>query len=125
VGSGEDRTLENDRVPEPTHPLARLMTTIESRRTASPESSYTATLLHAPLAKVAGKVTEEAGELVEAAAETGDGAREHLVHEAADLFYHALVLLAHRNVGLADVETELGRRFGVSGLEEKANREKS
>jgi phosphoribosyl-ATP pyrophosphohydrolase len=73
---------------------------------------------------IGGKVTEEAAEVVEAAGEPGDEGRQHLVREAADLIYHLLVLLAHRDAKLSDVEAELARRFGISGLEEKASRVK-
>jgi phosphoribosyl-ATP pyrophosphohydrolase len=65
------------------------------------------------------KVTEEAGEVVEAAAAEPDA---RVVSEAADLVYHMLVLLACRGVGLSQVEDELARRFGISGLDEKAAR---
>jgi phosphoribosyl-ATP pyrophosphohydrolase len=64
-------------------------------------------------------VTEEAGELVAAADHETD---ERVVSEAADLVYHMLVLLACRGVGLSQVEDELARRFGISGLDEKAAR---
>ena len=65
------------------------------------------------------KVDEEASEAIEAARE---GDRAAIVHEVADLWFHTLVLLAHKGLGPDDVLDELGRRFGVSGLEEKANR---
>ena len=52
----------------------------------------------------------------------GDAGRAHLTHEAADLIYHLFVMLAARDVALDDVEAELARRFGVSGLDEKASR---
>jgi len=71
------------------------------------------------------KVIEEAAEVVEAAGEAGDEGRQHLVCEAADLLYHLLVMLAHRDVRLEEVEAELARRFGISGLEEKASRGKN
>lgn len=64
-------------------------------------------------------MTEEAGELVRAAAGEPD---DRVVAEAADLLYHTLVLLAARDLTLAAVEAELARRFGVSGLDEKAAR---
>lgn len=77
-------------------------------------------LLTGGVAAIGAKVTEEAGELVQAAAAES---RDRVVSEAADLLYHTLVLLVSRDVPLADVELELGRRFGVSGLEEKAARQ--
>lgn len=47
---------------------------------------------------------------------------ERTVSEAADLLYHALVLLNHEGVSLEEVGAELRRRFALSGLEEKASR---
>lgn len=102
--------------------LARLMATIEDRKASPSEKSYTSKLLSGGLPMIAGKITEEAAETVEAAGESGEEGRQHLVREAADLLYHLLVLLAHRDTTLANVEDELARRFGISGLEEKARR---
>jgi len=103
--------------------LARLMATIEQRRANPSPRSYTASLLAGGVEVIGAKVLEEAAEVVDAAG-GGDHpeARAHLVHEAADLIYHLLVILAYRQVRLGDVETELTRRFGISGLEEKAAR---
>jgi phosphoribosyl-ATP pyrophosphohydrolase len=67
------------------------------------------------------KVGEEATETVMAAK---DGNREQIVYETADLWFHTLVMLAHQGLGPEQVLDELARRFGLSGLEEKANREK-
>lgn len=102
--------------------LAQLMRVIESRKSASAEKSYTASLLAGGVERIGAKITEEAAEAVEAAAETGEEGRRHLVLEAADLVYHLCVLLAHRGVALAEVEAELGSRFGMSGHAEKASR---
>lgn len=74
--------------------------------------------------KIGAKIVEEAAELVEAAGEPGQAGQEHFIREAGDLFYHLLVMLCHKNCNLFDVEAELARRFGVSGLEEKASRKK-
>lgn len=102
--------------------LSQLMRVIEDRKANPPERSYTTRLFRGGVDKIGGKVLEEAREVVEAAGEPGDEGRRHLVAEAADVIYHLLVLLAHRDVGLDDVEAELGRRFGISGLDEKASR---
>lgn len=102
--------------------LARLMATIESRRSAPAEASYTASLLAGGVDRIGAKIREEAGEVIEAAGEEGDAGRAHLTHEAADLIYHLLVLLAHREIALEEVEAELARRFGISGHAEKASR---
>ncbi len=92
---------------------------VVSRKGGAVDRSYTSRLLAGGVPAIAAKVTEEAGELVRAAAAESD---ERVVAEAADLVYHMLVLLACRDVPLARVEDELARRFGVSGLEEKAAR---
>ncbi|MEM6798939.1 MAG: phosphoribosyl-ATP diphosphatase [Planctomycetota bacterium] len=99
-----------------------LEATIRGRAENPREKSYTSRLLEGDLAVLCGKVVEEAAELVEAAGETGDEGRAHFVYEAGDLVYHFLVLLRRRGVDVAEVEAELARRFGVSGLEEKASR---
>ena len=104
--------------------FAQLMAVIEDRKANPPEKSYTTTLFAGGVAKIGGKITEEAAEVVEAAGEPGDAGRDHTVHEAADLIYHLFVLLAQQEIPLADVEHELARRFGVSGLDEKASRNK-
>lgn len=92
---------------------------IAARKGGDPGRSYTATLLAGGVNAAGAKVTEEAGELVRAAAGETD---ERVVSEAADLVYHVLVLLACRDISLEQVEAELARRFGVSGLDEKAAR---
>jgi phosphoribosyl-ATP pyrophosphohydrolase len=92
---------------------------VQSRKGAAPESSYTASLMHKGIDKVLKKLGEEATELVIAGK---GGVREEMVSEAADLFFHALVLLAYRDVPLDAVYDELRRRFGTSGHVEKAAR---
>lgn len=99
--------------------LAALEQVIAARKGTDASRSYTAKLLAGGVAMAGAKVTEEAEELVRAAADEPD---DRVVSEAADLVYHALVLLACRDVPLEAVEAELARRFGVSGLAEKAAR---
>jgi phosphoribosyl-ATP pyrophosphohydrolase len=103
-------------------PLYQLMSVIDGRRHRPSAGSYTSQLLQGGVERIAPKITEEAAELVEAARENGDEGRSHMIREAADLTYHMLVLLASRQAGLADLEGELARRFGTSGLEEKRSR---
>jgi len=104
-------------------PLDQLEETIRQRQLAGEaDKSYTAKLLAGGIAKIGPKVTEEAAEVVEAAAEPDEAGREHTIREAADVVYHLMVLLAVRGVKLDEVEAELARRFGMSGLEEKASR---
>ena len=99
--------------------LARLAATIAARKAADPDSSWTAKLLAKGPEKCAEKFGEEA---VEAIIEAVKGDRDRLTSEAADVLYHLLVMLAARDVTLADVEAELARREGTSGIAEKAAR---
>ena len=99
--------------------LEALEQVIAARKGGDASRSYTAKLLAGGAAAAGAKVTEEAEELVRAAADEAD---DRVVAEAADLVYHTLVLLAARDVTLARVEDELVRRFGTSGLAEKAAR---
>lgn len=99
--------------------LDRLAATVESRRGADADSSWTASLLARGPEKCAEKFGEEA---IEAIIEAVRGDRARLTSEAADVLYHLLVMLAARGVSLAEVLAELERREGVSGIQEKASR---
>ncbi len=99
--------------------LQRLSDTITTRKGADPESSWTAKLLAKGPEKCAEKFGEEA---VEAIIEAVKGDRAKLTSEAADVLYHLLVMLAARDVTLEDVQAELARREGTSGIAEKAAR---
>ena len=110
---------------EPSTVLANLMQVIAQRKDNPSEKSYTSRLMAGGVEKIGRKITEEAAEVVEAASEPGPEGHAHLVYEAADLIYHLLVMLGHRDATLAEVEAELARRFGVSGLEEKAARNRA
>lgn len=99
--------------------LHRLAATIAARKGADPETSWTAKLLSKGPEKCAEKFGEEA---VEAIIEAVRGDRERLICEAADTLYHLLVMLAARDVTLSEVENELDRREGRSGIKEKAAR---
>jgi len=102
--------------------LHELMSVLEDRKVNPPPNSYTARLYSGGDSKIGAKILEEAREIVEAAGETGEQGRRHIVYEASDVIYHLLVLLAHHNIKLDDVEAEIARRFGQSGLDEKASR---
>ena len=108
-------------MPEPSILLA-LMDVIAERKARPPERSYVARLLSGGSAAIGAKIVEEASEVVAAADEPGPEGRAHLVHEVADLLFHTLVLLGHREVPWTAVEAELARRFGISGIEEKEGR---
>jgi phosphoribosyl-ATP pyrophosphohydrolase len=107
-----------------TDTLQKLAAIIEERKSADPDSSYVAQLHYQGLEKILAKVAEEAEETIAAAreAETA-GDATHLVHETADLWFHTLVMLARLDTGPDAVLAELEKRFGVSGLEEKASRD--
>ena len=109
--------------------LRLLCEVIVQRRQDLPEGSYTTTLFQGGTEKMASKLMEETLELIEAVTSTSHERgsidnKSDIVHEAADLLYHFLVLLTSCDVTFCDVEAELARRFGVSGLTEKASRKK-
>ena len=105
-------------------PIDELERTIADRAAKPSDKSYTTKLLAGGVEAIGAKIVEESMEVVEAASEPGEAGREHFVREVGDLVYHLMVLMRQRNCSLADVEAELHRRFGVSGLEEKAARKK-
>jgi len=99
--------------------LAQLGATIEARKEGSADKSYTKSLLVKGPEKIAAKIREEGGELGDALVGESD---ERVVSESADVLYHLLVGLAARGLSMDDVAGELARRFGMSGLDEKASR---
>ncbi|MCW8828252.1 MAG: phosphoribosyl-ATP diphosphatase [Gammaproteobacteria bacterium] len=99
--------------------LQKLAEVLEARKGADPDSSYVAKLYSKGLDAILKKVGEEATETVMAAK---DGEAEKIIYEVADLWFHTLVLLKHQNLEPQQVLDELERRFGLSGLEEKASR---
>ena len=101
--------------------IERLFQTIESRRGADPQTSYTAKLFSKGTRRIAQKVGEEAVETVIAAV-AGD--KEHVVSESADLMYHLCVLWADAGVRPEDVFQTLEKREGISGIAEKNSRPK-
>lgn len=102
--------------------LDELAEVLESRKGAVADDSYVASLYEKGLDKILEKVAEESGETIEAARESGVKGSDHLIYEVADLWFHCMVLLSHKGLSHEQVLTELGRRFGLSGLEEKASR---
>jgi phosphoribosyl-ATP pyrophosphohydrolase/phosphoribosyl-AMP cyclohydrolase len=99
--------------------IARVADVIARRRRDRPEKSYVVSLMDAGWPKILGKIIEESGELVDALPE--DDA-SHTAHEAADLIFHMLVGLEVAGVAIDDVFAQLRKRFGISGLDEKAAR---
>ena len=99
--------------------LAQVATVLEERKQASPDSSYVAKLYSKGLDAILKKIGEEATETVMAAK---DGEKDKIIYEVADLWFHSLVLLAQQDLHPNDVLKELERRFGLSGLAEKASR---
>jgi phosphoribosyl-ATP pyrophosphohydrolase len=103
--------------------LAQLSDVLESRKNADSEKSYVASLHHQGLDKILQKVGEETVETLLAAKEAEhSGNNEKLIYETADLWFHSLVMLSHLGEEAQSVLKELERRFGLSGLDEKANR---
>jgi phosphoribosyl-ATP pyrophosphohydrolase len=92
---------------------------LEERKGTDPKKSYVAGLYAKGTDHILKKVGEEAAELLIAGK---GGLRDEIVHETADLWFHSLVLLVHNNIDAESVISELARRFGQSGLEEKAAR---
>ena len=99
--------------------LNKLAAVLESRKGADPQSSYVAGLYAKGLDAILKKIGEEATETVLAAK---SGERDKIVHETADLWFHTLVMLAQTGLKPDDILSELDRRVGVSGLDEKASR---
>lgn len=101
--------------------IERLMKVLESRKAADPGASYVASLYHQGLDSILKKIGEESAETI-IAAKSGD--KKQIVYEIADLWFHCLVLLAQQNLDARQVLEELERRFGLSGIDEKAARHK-
>ncbi|MGZ8096261.1 MAG: phosphoribosyl-ATP diphosphatase [Methylosarcina sp.] len=99
--------------------LQQLAKILEQRKQESADKSYVASLYTKGLDTILKKIGEEATETV-IAGKSGD--KRQIIYETADLWFHTMVLLAHQNLSPDDVLNELQRRFGLSGLEEKAQR---
>ena len=100
--------------------LLRLMAVLASRKDADPDSSYVASLYAKGLDSILKKIGEESVETI-IAAKSGD--KQQIIYETADLWFHCLVMLEQQNLDARLVLAELDRRFGVSGIDEKAARE--
>ncbi|MCX7073258.1 MAG: phosphoribosyl-ATP diphosphatase [Methylococcaceae bacterium] len=100
--------------------LIQLAQILEQRKEQTGDKSYVASLYEKGLNSILKKIGEEATEVVIAAK---DGESEQIIYEMADLWFHCMVLLAQQNLHPNDVLDELHRRFGLSGLDEKSQRE--
>lgn len=94
---------------------------LQRRQLADSEKSYVKSLFDKGLDKILGKIGEEATETVVAGK---GGNKEEVIYEVADLFFHVLVLLGYYDLPPERIYSELRRRFGLSGIEEKASRQK-
>jgi phosphoribosyl-ATP pyrophosphohydrolase len=99
--------------------LRELAEVLEQRKHEPADKSYVASLYAKGLDQILKKIGEEATETVIAAK---DGDKQQIIYETADLWFHCMVMLADQGLGPDDVLQELQRRFGLSGLEEKAQR---
>lgn len=99
--------------------LQQLAEVLEQRKQQPAEQSYVASLYAKGLDHILKKIGEEATETVIAAK---DGDKDKIIYETADLWFHCMVMLAYQGLGPDQVINELQRRFGLSGLAEKAQR---
>ena len=101
--------------------LDRHAEVLQQRKSANPEDSYVAKLYHKGINTITKKIGEEAAETIIA---VKDGDREQIIYETADLWFHTLVMLTHADIKPSEVLNELAMREGISGIDEKASREK-
>ncbi|MDC9715493.1 MAG: phosphoribosyl-ATP diphosphatase [Gammaproteobacteria bacterium] len=99
--------------------LKELESVLEQRKTAKADKSYVASLYAKGEDEILKKIAEEAAEVIMA---TKDDVNDKIIYEIADLWFHTLVLLRLKGIEVDTITNELSRRFGLSGLEEKANR---
>jgi len=96
--------------------LLNLEKILEQRKTASSDKSYVASLYNEGTNKILEKISEESEEVIMAAKNEGNA---EIIHEIADLWFHTLVLLRHKNISVEEIESELARRFGYQGMKKK------
>ena len=94
---------------------------LEERKSASEDQSYVSSLYNKDTSAILEKISEESEEVIKAVNEEG---RKEVIHEVADLWFHLLVLLRHEDIQIEEIDSELARRFGISGHDEKASRKK-
>ena len=93
---------------------------LEERKSATADQSYVSSLYDKGTESILEKIREESEEVINAVNQEG---REEVIHEVADLWFHLLVLLRYENITIDEIESELDKRFGISGHDEKASRE--
>ena len=93
---------------------------LEERKSATADQSYVSSLYDKGTDSILEKIREESEEVINAVNQEG---REEVIHEVADLWFHLLVLLRYENITIDEIESELDKRFGISGHDEKASRE--
>ncbi|NYT52414.1 MAG: phosphoribosyl-ATP diphosphatase [Candidatus Vesicomyosocius endoextente] len=99
--------------------LIKLEQILEQRKSAKVDKSYVASLYNKGTDEILKKISEESTEVIMA---TKDGSNDKIIYEIADLWFHTLVLLSFKKIKVEQITNELSRRFGLSGLKEKTNR---
>jgi phosphoribosyl-ATP pyrophosphohydrolase len=102
--------------------ILKIAAILEKRKESSADSSYTKLLFDRGLEEILSKVSEESDELIEAAKSKEENKKKKLIHETADLWFHTMILLSYEGISAEEVLNELEKRFGTSGLDEKASR---
>ncbi len=101
--------------------INKLAEVLQQRKEANADNSYVASLYDRGINTILKKVGEEAAETIIAAK---DSNQKDIVYETADLWFHTMVMLKYFDIEPSAVLDELDRRFGLSGIEEKASRKK-
>ena len=99
--------------------LTKLEQILEERKSANTDESYVSSLYAKGLDEILKKIGEESAEVIIAAK---DDDQNKIIYEVADLWFHTLVLLRHKDIEIDKILDELSSRYGLSGLQEKANR---
>ena len=103
--------------------IQKISDILEKRKNKNPADSYVKALYDQGREGILKKVEEEALELLQASNFKGENRKEKIVHEVADLWFHTLVLLSYENIKSLEILKELEKRFGISGIVEKASRQ--
>ena len=104
------------------HIIIEIAEILERRKESTASSSYTKSLFDKGLEEILSKISEESEELIEAAKDKSKNKKKKLIHETADLWFHTMVLLSYEDISAKEILDELEKRFGTSGLDEKASR---